>query len=171
MAIVDQIKSLLNLRLHPEEGGYYVETYRSDERIPTEALPDRYDGPRSFITAIYYLLTPDTFSAMHRLSTDEIFHFYVGDPIEMMQLFPDGSGRVLTLGSEILKGMSPQVVVPKGVWQGSRLLPGGRFALLGTTVSPGFECSDYESGYRDVLVKSYPKFRDLIVALTLPYLP
>ena len=92
MAIVDQIKSLLNLTLHPEEGGYYVETYRSNERIPTEALPDRYDGPRSFTTAIYYLLTPDTFSAMHRLSTDEIFHFYVGDPIEMLQLFPDGSG-------------------------------------------------------------------------------
>lgn len=171
MAIVDQIKSLLNLTLHPEEGGYYVETYRSNERIPTEALPDRYDGPRSFATAIYYLLTPDAFSAMHRLSTDEIFHFYVGDPVEMLQLSPDGSGKILILGPEILKGMSPQVIVPRGVWQGSRLCPGGRFALLGTTMSPGFEFSDYESGQRDVLVASYPDFRDLIVALTLPHLP
>lgn len=166
MAMADQIKSVLDLKSLPVEGGYYVETYRSDERIPRDALADRYDGSRSLATAIYYMLTPDTFSAMHRLRTDEIYHFYLGDPVEMLLLFPDGSGSVLTLGPEILRGMQPQVAVSRGVWQGSRLLPGGKFALLGTTMSPGFEFSDYEPGQREILVELYPQYRDLILALS-----
>lgn len=166
MAMVDKIKSVLHLRPLPLEGGYYVETYRADDRIPKDALADRYDGPRSLATAIYYLLTPDTFSAMHRLHTDEMYHFYLGDPVEMLLLSPDRSGRVVTLGPEVLRGMQPQVVVSRGVWQGSRLLPGGEFALLGTTMSPGFEFSDYEHGQREALIELYPRFRDLIVALT-----
>jgi len=166
MLTADQIIDLFSLKPHPEEGGYFAETYRSSETIPEKALPSRYQGVRSFGTAIYYLLTPGTFSAMHRLQSDEIFHFYFGDPVEMVQLWPDGSGKVLTLGSDFLNGMQPQVVVPRGVWQGTRLLKEGRFALLGTTVSPGFEFTDYESGLRDKLVKSYPQFRDLIDALT-----
>ena len=103
---------------------------------------------------------------MHRLQSDEIFHFYVGDPVEMVQLWPDGSGKVITMGSDILNGMEPQVIIPKGVWQGARLLRDGRFTLLGTTVSPGFERVDYESGRRDELVKSYPQYQHLITALT-----
>jgi len=166
MITAEEIVSLLNLRPHPEEGGYFVETYRSKELIPESVLPDRYKGTRPFATAIYYLLTPDTFSAMHRLQTDEIFHFYSGDPVEMLQLWPDGSGRILTLGVDFLKGARPQVNVPKGVWQGARLFSGGRFALLGTTVAPGFECADYEPGQRDSLTNSYPRFRDLILSLT-----
>lgn len=161
MIIADEIISLLNLKPHSEEGGYFVETYRSQQH-----LPEGGEGKRILATAIYYLLTPDTFSAMHRLKTDEIFHFYLGDPVEMLQLLPDGSGRVITLGPDILNGMRPQVIVMKGVWQGARLLPGGRFALLGTTMSPGFELADYESGKRDVLVELYPQFRDLISILT-----
>ena len=161
-----QIISFLHLKPHTEEGGYFIETYRSLETIPEEALPDRYKGLRSFSTAIYYLLTPDSFSYIHRLQSDEIFHFYLGDPVEMLQLWPDGSGRVLILGSDLLNGMKPQVVVPRRVWQGARLLPGGRFALLGTTVSPGFEFADYESGQRNELIKSYPQFREWIIALT-----
>jgi predicted cupin superfamily sugar epimerase len=166
MITTDQIKHLLHLKPHPKEGGYFVETYRSTEYIPEGALPKRYQGVRSYATAIYYLLTPETFSAMHRLQSDEIFHFYLGDPVEMLQLLPDGSGRVLILGPDILNGMQPQVIVPRGVWQGSKLLHGGTFALLGTTASPGFEFADYESAQRDVLVESYPKFRDLIITLT-----
>ncbi len=162
----EQIISLLSLKPHPEEGGYFIETYRSDESIPKHALPDRYDKDRSFATAIYYLLTPVTFSAIHQLLTDEIFHFYSGDPVEMLQLGPDGTGRILTLGTDLLSGMHPQIIVPKGVWMGARLHPGGRFALLGTTVSPGFEFSDYKSGGRSVLVDAYPQFRNLIISLT-----
>jgi predicted cupin superfamily sugar epimerase len=166
MITADQIKALLNLKPHPAEGGYFVETYRSHEYIREEALPGRYKGARSYGTAIYYLLIPETFSAIHRLQSDEIFHFYLGDPVEILQLQPDGTGQVHILGTDILNGMQPQVVVPRNVWQGSRLLQGGRLALIGTTVSPGFELMDYESGHRHQLVESYPKFRDLIIALT-----
>ena len=165
MITADQLIALLDLKPHPE-GGYYKETYRSSETISEEALPSRYKGRRCFGTAIYYLLTAQTFSAMHRVRSDEIFHFYSGDPVEMLQLWPDGSGRVAILGSDVLNGMQPQVVVDRGVWQGARLLKGGKFALLGTTVSPGFEFADYESGRRKELVKSYPQFRELVIALT-----
>ncbi|MBN1956016.1 MAG: cupin domain-containing protein [Anaerolineae bacterium] len=161
----EQIISLLNLQPHPE-GGYFRESYRSDEQIPPAGLPDRYPGARSFGTAIYYLLTPGTFSRMHRLATDEVFHFYLGDPVEMLQLWPDGTGGSITIGPDIARGMQPQVVVPRGVWQGSRLAAGGRFALLGTTVAPGFEFADYEVGQRGKLAAAYPHFRDLIAALT-----
>jgi hypothetical protein len=166
MPTADQIRTLLHLKPHPEEGGYFIETYRSSETISEKALPSRYKGRRFFGTAIYYLLTTQTFSALHRLRSDEIFHFYSGDPVEMLQLWPDGSGRVVILGSDILNGMQPQVVIPRGVWQGAKLLKNGKFALLGATVSPGFEFADYESGRRDELVKSYPKFRGLIIALS-----
>ncbi len=166
MLTADKIIVLLNLKPHPEEGGYFVETYRSSETLPEEALISRYKGVRSFGTAIYYLLTPETFSTMHRLQSDEIFHFYLGDPVEMIQLFPDGSGRVFILGTDILNGMQLQVVVSRGVWQGARLIKDGKFALLGATVSPGFEFADYESGHRDELVKSYPQYREWIIALT-----
>jgi predicted cupin superfamily sugar epimerase len=166
MLTADKIIALLNLKPHPEEGGYFVETYRSSEIISEKALPSRYKGVRSFGTAIYYLLTPETFSAMHQLRSDEIFHFYLGDPVEMLQLWPDGSGRILILGTDIMNGMKPQAVIPKGVWQGAKLIKDGKFALLGTTVSPGFEFFDYEFGHREELVKSYPKFREWIIALT-----
>ena len=166
MITLEQIKLLFNLKPLQAEGGYFAETYRSHHLIPEDALPKGYEGKRALSTAIYYLLTPDTFSALHRLPTDEIYHFYLGDPVEMLQLFPDGTGKVITLGSDIVKGMQPQVIAMSGIWQGSRLLPGGKCALLGTTMSPGFEPADYEAGTRQSLVHSYPQFRDLIYALT-----
>jgi len=162
---VEELITLLSLTPHPE-GGYYRETYRSAETIPDNVLPDRYKGDRSYGTAIYFLLNPDTFSALHRLKTDEVFHFYLGDPVEMLQLLPSGSGRVIKLGSEIKSGMHLQVAVSRGMWQGSRLIRGGEYALLGTTAAPGFKFVDFEIGQRDKLLQSYPRFRDLIVALT-----
>ena len=166
MLTMDQIISLLNLEQHPMEGGYFVETYRSDHQIAKDSLPAYYKGPRALATAIYYLLTPDSFSVLHRLQTDEIFHHYIGDPVNMLQLWPDGSGQMVMLGNDILNGMRPQIMVPKGVWQGAKLSPGGKFALLGTTMSPGFDYTDYETGNKDILVASYPEFRDLIADLT-----
>ena len=166
MISAEELISLLDLKPHPREGGYFMETYRSQEAIPEAGLPIRYKGKRSFSTAIYYLLTPGSFSVMHRLRTDEIFHFYLGDPVEMLQLLPDGSGKSLLIGTDIALGMRPQVVVPRDIWQGARLISGGRWALLGTTVSPGFDFSDYETGDRDRLIQSYPRFRDQILSLT-----
>ena len=131
-----------------EEGGYFVETYRS---------------PLS--TAIYYLLTADTFSAMHRLPGDEIFHFYLGDPVEMLELTKNGNGQVIILGNTSLT-MHPQTIVPGGTWQGSHLIAGGKFALLGTTMAPPFVFSEFESGKRRELLEEYPAFADLITMLT-----
>ncbi|HZP37191.1 MAG TPA: cupin domain-containing protein [Methylomirabilota bacterium] len=166
MPSVEALCALLGLVPHPVEGGFFRETYRSADLVPSDALPARYRGPRAAATAIYYLLTPDTVSAMHRLATDEIFHFYLGDPVEMLQLRPDGSHRVAILGPDLDAGQRPQIVVPRGVWQGARLVPGGRFALLGTTVAPGFDYADYETGERAALLAGHPHARDLIIALT-----
>jgi predicted cupin superfamily sugar epimerase len=162
----DEIKTLLNLEPHPREGGFFAETWKSDEIIPVDALPARYRGPRSAGTSIYYLLEPGNFSEIHRLSSDEVFHFYLGDPVEMLQLSPDGSGRTVVIGNDLTQGMVPQVLAPKGVWQGSRLLPGGTFALLGCTVSPGFDYADYEAGSRVELLHRFPQYREHIEALT-----
>ena len=154
----------LQLQPHPKEGGFFRETYRADQSLAQP--PGRYAGPRSASTAIYYLLTPETFSALHRLASDEIFHFYLGDPVRMLQLGPDGQGRTLILGRDLLHGQHAQVVVRRGIWQGSFLEPGGSFALLGCTVAPGFDYADYETGQRDVLVKQYPAFAEWICRLT-----
>lgn len=166
MISASQIVATLNLKRIPLEGGHFVETYRSAEHIPKEALSESYSGTRPYATAIYYLLKPDTFSAMHRLHGDEIYHFYLGDPVEMLQIWPDGSARIRSLGLDILNGMELQVVVPGGVWQGCRLSPGGKFALLGTTMAPGFDPADYEHARRDELIKFCPDAQDLIRALT-----
>ena len=162
----EEIISLLKLKPHPKEGGFFSETWRADETIPPGVLPSRYSGPHAFGTCIYYLLTPTTFSAMHRLQSDEVFHFYLGDPVEMLQLRSDGTGKTVVLGSDLQAGMQPQVIVPRDVWQGSRLVAGGKFALLGCTVAPGFEFADYEHGRREELIRDYPQFREKIVALT-----
>ena len=157
-----ELISFLHLQPHPKEGGFFRETYRASENMPASALPARYPGGRHFSTAIFYLLTSQTYSALHRLASDEIFHFYLGDPVTMLQLWPDAQGRTLTLGPDLLHGQQVQVVVPKGVWQGSFLNPGGSFALLGCTVAPGFDYADYESGQAEVLRTQYPDFADLI---------
>lgn len=162
----DEIKKLLHLEPHPREGGYFVQTWRSEETIPHRELPARYTGLRQAGTAIYYLLEPGTFSEMHHLQSDEIFHFYYGDPVEMLQLAPDGTGRTIILNNTLAPGTTPQLIVPKGTWQGTRLLPGGKVALLGCTVSPGFEYEDYEEGKREALQQEYPQYAKLIATLT-----
>jgi predicted cupin superfamily sugar epimerase len=95
-----------------------------------------------------------------------VFHFYLGDPVEMLQLWPHGSVRHVVIGSDLARGVQPQVIVPGGVWQGCRLKDGGQFALMGTTMSPGFDARDFEAGTRAALISSYPSARDEIVKLT-----
>ena len=163
---VESLVEKLGLSRLPREGGYFVETYRSGEIVPASAVDVRYGRGKACSTAIYYLLTPDTFSAMHALISDEVYHFYAGDPVEMLQLRPDGSHALITLGPDVLRGQMPQVMVPRGVWQGSRLAHGGEYALLGTTVAPAFDRSDYEHGDREDLIRQYPDCAQLITALT-----
>lgn len=162
----EEIVELLGLVPLHSEGGYFRESYRSADSLPREVLPVRYSGGRSAGSAIYYLLTPDSCSKLHRLRTDEVYHFYLGDPVEMLLLHPDGTGQKVLLGAGLADGMRPQVVVPSGVWQGSRVLEGGRFALLGTTMAPGFDPADFEAGDRESLVHAYPAFRESIEALS-----
>lgn len=166
MLTAEEIIERLQLVPHPCEGGHFRQTYRSALTIPAGVLPAEYVGDRCVSTAIYYLLTPGTFSEMHRLPTDEVFHFYLGDPVEMLQLHPDGRGEVIRIGNNLATGELPQVLAPGDVWQGTRLVPGGRFALLGTTVAPGFEYADYTSGRCDELTAEFPAFAELITALT-----
>ena len=166
MLTAEEIIKILNLQAHPLEGGYFFETYRSAHSTAEEHLPPGYDGRRSVGTAIYFLLTGTDFSEMHRLKGDEIFHFYSGSAVEMLQLFPDGSARKVLIGNKIEHGEHPQVVVPAGIWQGSRILAGGEYTLLGATMAPGFAYSDYQSGNRQELMRQYPQFAELITLLT-----
>jgi uncharacterized protein len=166
MLTPEQVRKLMNLQPHPIEGGYFVETYKSSGKLSAGSLPPSYEGERPLATAIFYMLTPDTFSTLHRLPGDEMFHFYLGDPVEMLQLKPDGTGEPILLGQNIEAGMRLQHNVPGGVWQGCRLCPGGKFALMGTTMSPGFDYRDYETGQRMELSAQYPKYSALIALLT-----
>lgn len=156
----DQIKKLLQLEAHPMEGGYFRQTYRSMLEFMAP------QGLRAAGTAIYYLLEPGTFSEMHLLPSDEVFHFYLGDPVEMLQLHPDERSEVFTLGQDLAAGQHVQLLVPGGVWQGTRLLPGGSVALLGCTVSPGFDYADYQSGSCAELAEKWPEQAERIRVLT-----
>ena len=168
MLTVEQIIKHFGFKPLPVEGGLYVQTYRSPETIPQAHLPARYHSDRLYGTAILYLLTddPDSFSALHKLPTDEVYHFYLGDPVELLQLAPDGTSEHIILGQDILDGQRVQHVVPHDVWQGSRLVPGGCWALLGTTMAPGYDDADYIGGERDALIRQYPHEADLITLLT-----
>jgi predicted cupin superfamily sugar epimerase len=144
-----EIIAKLNLEPLAGEGGYFRLSYRSEQS-----------------SAIYYLVTPKDFSALHRLKGTEIFHFYAGDAVEMVQICESGDLKKLTIGSDIMNGMEPQVVVPAKVWQGARLAEGGKWALLGTTMAPRFEYGDFELGNREKLIELFPKFTDEIKAFT-----
>ena len=163
---VDEVMELLKLRPLPEEGGFFVETYRSVENVDARQFQRGHGGKRSLSTAIYYLVTPASFSALHKVPGDEMFHFYLGDPIEMFELHPEGSARSLVLGPDIRAGMTLQHVVPGGVWQGCRLVAGGEYALLGTTMAPGFDYGDFVKASRDELTRKYPEHAKIIRELT-----
>ena len=167
-----EIIARLGLQRHPE-GGWYRRTFTSSLELPAAALAGRHDGPRPCGTAIYYLLTADDASRPHRLRSDELFHFHVGDPVEQLQLRPDGGGALLLLGPDLAAGMTPQLHVPAGVWQAARLRPGGShgWTLLGCTVTPGFDFADFEPGDPATLAAAYPAWAAWLRALPTPGTP
>ena len=141
---------LLALAPHPVEGGHFREKYRSPHG-----------------TAIYYLLEGPGVSEMHRLPGDEVYHYYAGDPLETLLLFPDGTGRVVTVGNDLPAGQVPQLVIPGGVWQGSTRVSGPHgWSLIGATMAPGFEYADYARGERSALAGGWPGFAAAIAART-----
>jgi len=128
----DEVKAALGLEPHPT-CGFVVETYRSPLKIPAGALPEAYDdgGERSYGSALYFWVVPDTQIVMHRIRSDQLYHHYMGDPPEVLILYPDGTGAVATVGTDLAAGERPQLFVPGGTCHTSRLAPGGDgYALL-----------------------------------------
>jgi len=169
----DDVIRALDLSPLPWEGGWYRETWRSKVDIQATELVDQYDGARSAGTAIYYVLTPQTVSRMHRLPSDETFHFYLGDPVEMLLLHPDGAkSENITFGQDIFGDDHVQFTIPGNTWMGGRLklnaAKGDKagFALMGTTVSPGFDFADLEMGTFGDLSAQYPDRKELIKVLS-----
>lgn len=153
-----------NLTPHPE-GGYYSETYRSDEVIKGSSLPEQYSGDRHFSTAIYFLLEGRYFSSFHRIQSDEIWHFYYGDPLNIYVIQPEGQLDVIRLGNEPEDGSAFQAVVKAGCWFACKpVLPGG-YSFVGCTVAPGFDFADFELADRETLAAEFPKHAELISAL------
>jgi uncharacterized protein len=155
---MDTIIETLGLVPHPERG-FYRETYRS----PAEVQSSRHGGRRAASTAIYFLVTaqqPATF--LHRLVSDEIFHWYGGGPLEILRLFPDRDWDVAVLGMNLDAGERPQIVVPAGTWFGTELRPGASHCLVGCTVAPGFEFADFELAQGPELETRYPGAADRI---------
>ncbi len=140
---VQRIIETLGLAAHPE-GGFYRETFRSSS------------------TEIYFLLPAGEFSAFHRLrGSDEIWHHYAGDPVELDTIDRDGVHRVTILGPDIERGERPQVIIPAGTLQAAAVR-GQRFALCGCTVTPAFEFSDFELPGRDALLAAFPRLEAVI---------
>lgn len=147
----------LGLKPHPE-GGHYLETFRSETAVPTP------NGSRPSSTAIYYLLADPDFSVLHRVHSDEVWHFYSGDPLELHLLTESGAYHIELLGPRVDLGQQPQVVVPAGVWQAA--VPAGRFTFCGCTVAPGFDFADFELPSRAELLRKFPQHPDLVERLT-----
>jgi predicted cupin superfamily sugar epimerase len=153
------VVKLLKLEPLDQEGGYFRRTGESGTLLS--------DGRRAWST-IYSLITPEGFSAMHRLTTDEIWCFHAGDPLESLRLSADGNGAWVRLGQNPARGERLQDVVTAGTWQGTRLVAGGRWALVTCVVGPEFRWEDFDLGGREMLAAAYPAFADGIAALTRP---
>ncbi len=152
----------------PQESAWFAPTYRSDEQVSI-AGATHYAGPRVAYSAIYCVQTREDFSGLHRLATDELWHFYDGFPIELLLLRPDGRGELAVLGRDLDAGQRPQLLVPRGVWQASRPIGGhDAWTFFGNTLAPGFDYADFEIGYREELQAHYPAFAGKIAELTRP---
>ena len=164
----ERIIELLGLKPHPT-CGFVSETYRALERIPDEALPTIYAGSRPLASVLYFLVTRDARIRLHRIRSDQMYHHYIGGPLEVLLLYPEGRGEIKIVGSDLLGGMRPQLLIPGGTFHTSRLLKAhaaAAFALLGTTEWPGFESSDLELGEPTKLIAAYPTLRREIEEFT-----
>ncbi len=155
----------LNLVPHPE-GGYYREVYRSNEFIEREGLPLRFSKAHVFGTSIYFLLSGAQISALHRLKSDEIWHFYLGRPVKVSMILKDGTLAERLLGPDPENGQVFQVVIPHGCWFGARVLDHSGFALMGCTVAPGFDFEDFELADREEMMRQFPQHKKIIKELT-----
>jgi len=162
---VQEIIEKLEMKKHPE-GGFYKETYRSVGVIPQNVLKGSFSGNRNYCTAIYFLLTSENFSAFHRIKQDEIWHFYKGNSLYIHEINKKGEYIRHELGMDLSKGELPQLVIPAGSWFASGVKSMKGYSFVGCTVSPGFDFEDFEMAEREVLVREYPRYKDVIVEYT-----
>lgn len=152
----ESLKQLLQLEPLPVEGGFFRRTYTASST----------DGAgNATLSAIYYLVTPSDFSRFHRVSKDELFHFYAGDPVELIQITPEGHWTTRALGNKLEEGQRPQQLVPANNWQALKLAHGGEWALLGTTVTPAFDFQDFEIGKAAELAAAFPHLAERVLPL------
>ncbi|MFZ5493952.1 MAG: cupin domain-containing protein [Verrucomicrobiota bacterium] len=154
----EEVARVLDLKPLDQEGGFFRRALAPDLILP--------GGARRAYSVIHFLITPAGFSAMHKLETDEVWCFHCGDGLESLRLAPGGAGRVVKLGLDLAAGEILQDVVPAGVWQGTRLREGGRWALCSCIVAPEFRWSEFTLGDRRGLTAAYPAFSTEIMALT-----
>jgi predicted cupin superfamily sugar epimerase len=156
-----------NLQMQPHpEGGYFKETYRSEEIISKDGLPARFAGDRNISTAIYYLLELGDFSAFHRIKSDECWHFYAGETLLIHMIDNAGNYSCIKLGHDLVDGERFQFVVPAGIWFASEPALNTPFALVGCTVAPGFNFTDFEMADRNELLKDNSQHETIIKRLT-----
>jgi uncharacterized protein len=157
----EKIRALLNLRPHPTYG-FVAETFRSKHELPASALPRGFSGPRSEGSVLYFMVTPGAQIRLHRIRSDQMYHHYLGDPLEVLLLYADGTGEVVKLGMDLQAGMRPQLFIPGGTFHISRLPAGAQYALLGTSEWPAVEPADVEVGDFKTIAMLYPAFRGLL---------
>ena len=162
---IEEWVELLGLTPHPE-GGFFKEVYRSKGVIGHSVLPKEFGGDRNYVTNIYFLLTSESFSSLHRLAADELWHFLDGDSLTVSMISPDGELSKLKIGRSIEAGEVLQGVVPAGYWFGASVDQENAYALVGCTVAPGFDFQDFELAQRDTLIERYPQHRQVIESLT-----
>ena len=164
MSRADQLIEQYNLQPHPE-GGWYCQTYKSNEQVAANALPIRFGASRAFSTAIYFLLEQGNFSAFHRIKSDECWHFYTGDPLLIYIIQQNRELEIISLGNDPEKGQTFQYVVPANCWFACRPAPGSEYCFVGCTVSPGFEFEDFELADAGTLSNEYPQHTMIIKEL------
>lgn len=162
---VQTIINKLELSPHPE-GGFFRETYRSEEILQGTELIADIDGQRNCCTSIYFLLTSDSFSAFHRIRQDEIWHFYSGSPVEIYMINEAGEYQKIRLGLNLSKNIFPQFTVKANTWFAANVSEPNSYGLVGCTVSPGFDFRDFELASRAKLIREYPKHEDIIRKFT-----
>lgn len=157
--------SKLGLLPHPE-GGYYKEFYRAEEIFLKNQLPTRYSGKRNFSTSIYFLLSEDDVSNFHRLQSDELWHFYSGSALIIYILNEHHGLSKIYLGNDLESNENFQVVIKAGNWFAAEVIDKKSYALLGCTVAPGFDFSDFELAKRDTLLDKFQGHKELILRFT-----
>lgn len=158
---VKRLIKYLNLSPHPE-GGFFSENYRSERSIEKKGLPDEYSGDRSFSTAIYFLLPRDHISHFHKVISDEIWHFYAGGSLTLIQIFEDGRTEKVKIGNDIFGGQELQYVVPANCWFAAFPDEEVDYSLVGCTVSPGFDYKDFQLGKKSEMLSKFPQHKDII---------